>query len=401
MKNFRWIAVSLFFLLSLLAGVQSTEASDIHEDQKPDSKKLAHLHKKLEHLRIPLSGLQLLLMDNSFKAGKKKTGGQYLALEEARGFGKCFYFFSVQVDSQSSDHEDYGTYFHILENQKYKEKVISPLTMRVLGAYGKKDKDYYQGTYEIRHGDLSPFRFHLLAIEMKKEQQLKQGVAFYVLSGNSRQDSVQLSALCKEEYAVTKEGKFIDEEGNLIMDGTERWVSLEEVIGEKILQKVKEKPSRTKKSVFMREKKLIDPIPLPSQSMEPESALSRTNSVRTSPLTKPLSLISSEVERKETSSPPERRKGNFTLLDEEIKDLLHSMHENEVAKMASQKSSSFLPTSSQETVLTQEAPIPSSSNQEVSATEKIEGDRTPSPSLRRGRNPALVDKKASELLQKK
>ena len=94
MKNFRWVIMSISFLLPVLSG-QSTKASDIFENQKPDPKQLARLQKNLDYLQLPLSKLQILLMDNPFKDEKKK-GSQYLSLEEARGLGECLYFFSVQ-----------------------------------------------------------------------------------------------------------------------------------------------------------------------------------------------------------------------------------------------------------------------------------------------------------------
>ncbi|MBN9342762.1 MAG: hypothetical protein BGO76_07850 [Caedibacter sp. 38-128] len=394
MKNFRGVIVSFLFLLSMVAGAQTIKASDIYENQRPDSKQLARLQKNLEYLQLPLSKLQILLMDNPFQDEKKK-GSQYLSLEEARGLGECLYFFSVQENSHKSD------YLKILQNQKYQEQEISPLTMRVLGAHGREDKDYYQGTYEIRHGSFPPFRFHILAIEQKKEQQLKGGVAFYILSGNSRQNSVQLSALCKEEYAVTKAGQLVDEEGNLIKSETERWFSLEEVIGEQIpiptLPAVKEKPSKKKRKAFTRgEAKPVDPLPLPSQSIEAESSLPQTD------LAKSSSSTSEIIKGKKT---PSYRGVNYSLLRREAEDLLRSIHEQvhvqgEGNEPPFLENSSTSLISSKEIMLTQELPMPSPSDQ-VSSTVQNEGDRTSSPSVKRGRNNAFVDLKVEDLTRKK
>src|SRR5690606_27493867 len=170
----------------LFLSVQTTRASDTSDEEVVGSKELGRLQKKFERLQIPLSALQLLLVENPFNVGKKTVGPQYLALEEARGFKDCLYFFSVLVDPQNPDPKNYSIYFQTLGNPKYQEKMISPLTMRVLGAYGHEEKDYYQGTYEFRHENLLPFRFHILAIERKKAQKLEQGIAFYILSGNSK-----------------------------------------------------------------------------------------------------------------------------------------------------------------------------------------------------------------------
>lgn len=393
MKNFRGVIVSFLFLLSMVAGAQTIKASDIFENQKPDPKQLARLQKSLDYLQLPLSKLQILLMDNPFKDEKKK-GSQYLSLEEARGLGECLYFFSVQENSHKSD------YLKILQKQKYQEQKISPLTMRVLGAFGKEDKDYYQGTYEIRHGSFPPFRFHILAIEQKKEQQLKGGVAFYILSGNSRQNSVQLSALCKEEYAVTKTGQLIDEKGNLIKPDTERWFSLEEVIGEEIPsqgKKVKDKPLRAKETVFKRRKNLAIPdTSLLSQPIEAESILPQTDLAQSS------SSTSEFMKGKKT---PPYRGVNYSLLRREAEDLLRSIHEqvhvqgegNEPPSLGNSSTSLI---SSKEITLTQEAPKPSSSDQ-ASSTVQIEGDKTSSPSAKRGRNNAFVDMKAEDLTRKK
>lgn len=376
MKSFRGVIASLIFLLPILATVQPIEASDIHEDQKPDSKQLARLQKKLDHLRIPLSGLQLLLLDNPFKTGKKAGGSQYLALEEARGFGECLYFFSVQVDLQTGDPEKYKMYFNILGNPRYKEKVISPLTMRVLGAYGRKDKDYVQGTYVLQHEDLPPLRFHILAIEKQKSEKIGAGVAFYVLSGNSKQDSVQLSALCKEEYAITKEGKFVDEEGNLIKveedekDEIKRWSSLEEVIGEQISQKkkVKEKPLKDNKRVFKREKKFLPETPsLSFQPPESGSSLPQAKS----------DISSSTSDAVKEKAPLPYRGVNYSLLRRETEALLRSLQEQEEVNEASpQASSSPSLISSKETTVSQEIPLPNSSNQILL---EMEGDKIPFP----------------------
>lgn len=383
MKCFHWGIISIIFLGSFVVNFCSIEASSLQEEQKLDSKQLARLEKSLDHLRIPLSALQLLLMENPFQAGKKKAGNQYLALEEARGFRECLYFFSIQIDAQNSDPEHYRPYFKVLGDPIYKERIISPLIMRVLGVYGKEDKDYYQGTFVIHHQNLTPFRFHILAIERKKEQQLKQGAAFYILSGNSKQNSTQLSTLCKEEYVLTKEGKFVDDDGNLIKENVETSFSLEEVIGSKISTDITRKLS-PKPKAFRRPKKSSDSPP--SIVLKEEKAeIPQAESSSRAP-----------IDQKSPQLPPERggrRKGNMTLLREETDEIL-KMFQDEMREKDQKTSTSVeAPPSMPETT------IPNLSTQSVESIQ-LESTRAVS-SPGRKRNLAFVGEDVATLMKKK
>ncbi|MBN9412382.1 MAG: hypothetical protein J0H12_00450 [Candidatus Paracaedimonas acanthamoebae] len=358
MKSFRWVIIGLFLVV---LNRQSVRASALDEGETFKSAKIG-----LQYLQIPLSTLQMLIVDNPYLSGNKTAGAQYLGLSQVRELGDCHYVFSVHVDPDDFSSRNYEVYYKMLMSQKYKERKVSPIIMRVLVDL-KTGEDYYQGTYKISHGSFPPLRFHLQAIERAKAKNFKDGGLFWTKKGasfddfseNSRRDSCQISELSKGEYGVTKDGE-------LTRKLKERSDSLEDILGEKIVTPSKKRsPFKKKEKAEPSSQGIAIQPSLEKKEEETEGSLASSSS--------PSSQLLGKNKRPESPSSRSTRKGNFTLLQEDIDALLK---ENEQSQVPSSPKAEE-PKESSSTFSSSFASSQSSSNQSYSEPLKKEGAASP------------------------
>ncbi|OJX11405.1 MAG: hypothetical protein BGO77_06920 [Caedibacter sp. 37-49] len=288
MKNFRWVINGLFLFLSLTSSLQLVRASDIR-DKEPDPKKLAHL-------QIPLSILQGLWAKENLIYDKVS---RHHITKELRRFEGFFYQFSIFVDSPESSSELLETYFRHLANARYSNKKILPMIMRIWGKPGNSKTEFYQGTYELNHTGLPPFRFHLVTISKEKFAEFPHGTGIYLFEIASTKSSIALNEICKAQYKLSTTA-----------------TTLEDLLGEKIADsKIHEQKKRSFKRVRQhRRESNIDETQTQDLSAASSTQALPSNDVNSS------NLISSP-----NPSPQKTHKIQYSLLGKEIEDILNEI----------------------------------------------------------------------------
>lgn len=288
MKNFRWVINGLFLFLSLTLSLQLVRASDIH-DKEPDPKKLALL-------QIPLSILQALWADKNLVYDKVS---RHHITKELRGFEGFFYQFSIFVDPTKGNPEVFTPYFEHLADSRYSSKKILPMIMRIWRKTGNGKTEFYQGTYELNHTGLPPFRFHLITISKERFAEFSDATGVYLFGIASKKSSVALREICEAEYTLST-----------------RATRLEDLLGEKIAgSKIRERKKRSFKSKRKQ-----------NGSLKPDEEQKLDTQPLSSPQALSLSdLNSSDLISSPISSPQKTHKVQYSLLGEEIEDILNEI----------------------------------------------------------------------------
>ncbi len=284
MKNFRWVIINIFILF---LSVHALKASD--DVSEPDPKKLALL-------QIPLSVLQGLWADKNLVYDE---ASRHHITKELRGFEGFFYQFSIFVDSTKNDPELFKPYFERLANSRYSSKKILPMIMRIWskGANGKTE--FYQGTYELNHTGLPPFRFHLITISQEKFAEFSQGTGIYLFEIASKKSSIALSEICRAEYTLSTVA-----------------TKLEDLLGEKIAGS---KIHKRKKRSFKSERKQNESIKS-NEEQKPD-----TQPVSSAQVLSLSDLTASDLISSRNSSPQRTHNVRYSLLGEEIEDILNEI----------------------------------------------------------------------------
>lgn len=320
MGYYQRMASSIILFLTIFLYVRPGNTSEIATEQSPNPSKLSKL-------QVPLSLIQNLWEKDNLSYDD--TSKHHIT-KELREFNGFLYQFSMFIDSPKVDPHIFKPYFSYLTQAHYKQKIISPITMRIWAKNKSSHIEFYQGTYEISFKSLyqlPSMRFHLLTIAKESFKNFPSDVGIYLFDIGSKKSSIALSSICRNEYQLTNEA-----------------TGLEDLLGLKNKSPVQLKATESQKKTRRKA-----PSPRIKTTSPTISALSGLNtskkglSVSSMPEIPPMPSIEissnystpyqSPVEKESLSSSLLQSSANkklkrvqLTLLGEEIEALLNAIH---------------------------------------------------------------------------
>ncbi|OJX03718.1 MAG: hypothetical protein BGO76_00130 [Caedibacter sp. 38-128] len=204
MRRYQRMVNRIILSLILFLYIKPGNTSDIATEQSPNPTKLCRL-------TVPLSLVQKLWENNNLFYD---DASKHHITRELREFNGFLYQFSMFIDPTKSDPHIFKPYFSYLTKARYKQKIISPITMRIWAKNKSGNIEFYQGTYEISFKSLKkvpPMRFHLLTIAKESFNSFPSDVGIYLFDVGSKKSSIALSSICRNEYQLTTQATILED----------------------------------------------------------------------------------------------------------------------------------------------------------------------------------------------